>query len=139
MQRHICIALLLSALAGTAAAQVLNVRTGGWDLTVKSNSGGEAMEVKTRTCLKKEDLDAGAVFKKNEDAMNCKTTFVVRSATRLSYTVVCTGADASRSTMEISAPTPETMTIRAKTEGAGAGTVEATGRFASASCAGYDK
>lgn len=139
MRYHAPLAVLLFATTVTAGAQVLNLRPGGWDLTVKDKSGGETNQVTTKICLTKEDLDIGAVFRKNEDAEGCKTTLGVRSPARVTGTIVCTGSDASRSTYEIVAHTPETMTMKTRTEGEGAGTVEVTGRFASPSCKGYDQ
>ena len=130
---------LAAATAGPAAAQPMNLRTGGWDLVVKDLSGPQPVEIRTRLCLKREDIDSGAVFRHNPDAENCKTTIGARTPTRITYTIVCSGAEASRSTFELVAPTPETMTIRARTEGAGQATVEVTGRFANASCVGYDR
>ncbi len=138
MRPNAPIAVLLFATTSTVGAQVLNLRPGGWDITVKERSGGGAVMATTKTCLTKEDLDIGAVFRKNEDAEGCKTTLGVRSTTRVTGTIVCTGSDASRSTYEIVAHTPETMTMKTRTEGADSGTVEVTGRFASASCKGYD-
>lgn len=135
MRRNAWIATLLAATAVPAVAQVLNLRTGGWDLTSKDKSG---VEIKTKMCLTKEDLDAGEAFRKNEDAENCKTTPGVRTATRLTATIVCTGNEPSRSTFELVASSPVTMTIKSRTEGADSGTVEVTGRFASASCKGYE-
>jgi hypothetical protein len=139
MPRNLCIAFLLASTAGTVGAQVLNRRTGGWELTVrKTPAVGEVTELKTRMCLRKEDLDADAVFRSNEDAENCKTTRGTRTATRLTYTIVCTGEDASRSSFELVAKSPETLTIKATTEGVDAGTAEVAGRFASAGCQGFE-
>lgn len=124
MRRETWIFLLLAATTGTVRAQVPNLRTGDWNVTVKENSGGcEVVEVRTKLCLKKEDIDVGEVFRNNEDAENCKTTLGTRSATRVTGTIVCTGGDASRSTYEIVAHSPETMTMKTKTEGAESGTV----------------
>ncbi len=137
MQRGIWIATLLTAASLSVDAQTLNLRTGGWDLVIKDSSDGETVEIKTKMCLKKEDLDADAPFRRNDDAENCKTTLRTRTATRMSYIIVCTGVEASRSTYDITAGNPETMTIKGRTEGSDSGTIEVTGRFASASCLGY--
>jgi hypothetical protein len=135
MQRSALIFPLLAAMAASADAQVMNARPGGWDLTLKDQAG---VETRTKMCLKKEDLDAGEVFRRHEDAENCKTTRGVRTPTRVTYTIVCTGSEPSRSTYDLVATSPETMTVKVRTEGTDAGTLDITGRFASASCKGYD-
>jgi hypothetical protein len=129
--------VLVGAAAG-ASAQALNVRTGGWDLTVKMSFGGQLREHRFKTCVTKEDLDSARAFQKDDD--DCTHKLTTRSATRWAGSVTCGGEHPSKGTFDITAISPESITMKSTREAAkqGSGSIEMTGRFASASCMGYE-
>lgn len=135
--RKLMTGLALAAGAASAGAQVLNLRPGGWEFT--TSTAGQGAPSTTKTCLKKEDLDAGRVFREfQEDDDNCTYNFRTRTATRVTGTIVCTGDAPQKLEFEWIVQNPETF--RSKTTAStnkGPVVYEMSGRFASASCKGY--
>jgi Protein of unknown function (DUF3617) len=123
-----------AVIAASSPAQSLNVRLGGWDMTMTAEIKGAPRVNKFKTCLTKEDIDSNRAFQKDDDCTNKLTT---RTATRWVGTTVCKGDQPSTGTFEIEARNPETIAMKA-TKTPGNVVVEMSGRWASASCKGYE-
>lgn len=140
--RRIYPALLL-ALAAGAGAEPLKVRPGGWDMTMSVSINGGAPKIHPlKSCVTKEDLERDQAFQKDED---CEHKISARTSTRLAGTVSCKSDGVqSRGEFEVLASTPESITLKMSSKGSTpkSGTVESRtevkGRWASASCKGYD-
>jgi len=140
--RHALCALLVAA-SPWASAQPLNVRPGGWDMTVSVSINGGAPKVSPiKSCVTKEDLERDQAFQKDED---CSYKISARSSTRFAGAVSCKNDSMqTRGEFEVVAASPETIVMKTATKGSSAkgGTVdsrmEMRGRWASASCKGYD-
>lgn len=137
------LAAALAATSSWAGAQALNVRPGGWDMTMSLATNGGAPKVSPfKTCVTKEDLARDQAFQKDEDCTNKIST---RTPTRMAGTASCKNDQGqTRGDFEIVAASPETivMTTTSKGSSTRGGSVETRmelkGRWASASCKGYD-
>jgi hypothetical protein len=132
---RVLIGIAAAFIAASSSAQSLNVRLGGWDMTMTADIKGAPRVSKFKTCVTKEDIDSSRAFQKDEDCTNKLTT---RTATRWVGTTVCTGDHPSTSTFEIEARNPETIAVKT-TKAPGNVVVEFAGRWASASCKGYEE
>jgi hypothetical protein len=133
-----------SALPAEAPAQSLNVKAGGWDMKMTMTGGppGAPREMAYKTCVTKEDLDRASAFQKDDD---CTYSVKAATAARWAGTMNCKREDgATTGEFDIQAKSPDTilMTASAKPVRAGKGPgemrMEVTGRWASASCKGYE-
>ena len=125
-----------------AGAQSLNVRPGGWDMTMSVSMGGAGPRVTPlKTCVTKEELETDQAFQKDE---SCVQKLSERTAVRYAGTASCkSSAGQSQGTFEIVAKTPETVQMTTVSKGKGPQgnfdmRMEIKGRWASASCKGYD-
>jgi hypothetical protein len=134
---------MLVATSSWAGAQALNVRLGGWDMTMSLAMNGGAPKVSPyKTCLTKEDLEGAGAFQKDE---SCTYKISARTPTRMAGTSSCKNDQGqTRGDFEIVAASPETIVMKTASKGsiAKGGAVdmrmEVKGRWASASCKGYD-
>jgi hypothetical protein len=139
---RIAIALTLAALSSWASAQALNLRAGGWNMTMSMAMGGGAPRVTPlKTCITKEELDSDQALQKDE---SCVRKLTVRTPTRLAGTMSCKNeAGQVQGTFEIVAVAPDSVHLTTVSKGKGPqGNIdmrlEMKGRWASASCKGYD-
>jgi hypothetical protein len=140
--RHALLAVLVAA-SPWAGAQPLNIRPGGWDITMSVAINGGAPKVSPiKSCVTKEDLERDQAFQKDED---CSYKISARSPTRFAGAVTCKNDSMqTRGEFEVVAASPETIVMKTSTKGSSAkgGSVDARmemkGRWASASCKGYD-
>jgi hypothetical protein len=138
-----CPPALLLATSPWAGAQALNLRPGGWDMTMSLATNGSAPKVSPfKTCVTNEDLERGRTFQKDED---CTYTTSARTPTRTAGTASCKNDQGqTRGDFEIVAASPETVVVKiasssSSTKGGAVETrMELKGRWASASCQGYD-
>lgn len=134
---------MLVATSTWAGAQALNVRAGGWDMTMSLAINGGTPKVNPfKSCVTKEDLARDQAFQKDED---CSYKISARTPTRMAGTVTCKNDQGqTRGDFEIVAASPETIVMKTTSKGSGTkgGAVETRmefkGRWASASCKGYD-
>jgi hypothetical protein len=134
---------VLVAAASWAGAQPLNVRPGGWDMTMSLVVNGTSPKVTpVKSCVTKEDLERDQAFQKDED---CSYKISARTPTRFAGTVSCKNENMqTRGEFEIVAASPEVIAMKTASKGSstkgGAMDVrmEMKGRWASASCKGYD-
>ena len=134
----VCFALAMPAIH----AQTLNLRPGGWDLTMSVTTGGAAARVSPlKSCVTKEELEKDQAFQKDE---GCVQKLSERTPTRYAGTMCCKSTSGqSQGTFEIVARTPETVLMTTSVKGKGPQgnfdiRTEIKGRWASASCKGYD-
>jgi hypothetical protein len=140
--RHALLGILVAA-SPWVAAQPLNIRPGGWDLTLSvAVNGGAPKASPIKSCVTKEDLERDQAFQKDED---CSYKISARSPTRFAGAVSCKNDDMqTRGEFEVVAASPETIVMKTAAKGSSAkgGAVqtrmELKGRWASASCKGYD-
>lgn len=149
----------------TAQAQAIAVKTGGWDMTYKTQTDmpglppelekmAPAQRAKmeaalreswkprshaAKTCLTKADL--AQMAKGPDDEGGCKYSNVKVSSSRWEGDVTCGGGRTGRAVLD--APSPDrvngTVIMRIPTsKGDGKSTMELSGRWASASCKGFD-
>ena len=140
--RRLALPLALVILSPGAQAQTLNLRPGGWDLTMSVAMGGAAARVsQLKSCVTKEELEKDQAFQKDE---GCVQKLSERTPTRYAGTMSCKStAGQSQGTFEIVARTPETVLMTTSVKGKGPQgnfdiRTEIKGRWASASCKGYD-
>jgi Protein of unknown function (DUF3617) len=140
--RCVALVLALGVVSPWAGAQALNVRPGGWDMTISVAMGGGAAKVTPlKTCVTKEELEGDHAFQKDE---SCTHKINARTATRVVGTMSCkTSAGQGQGTIEIVAKTPDTVLMTTTMKGSGPqGSIdvrtEVKGRWASASCKGYN-
>jgi hypothetical protein len=140
--RFTLLAILVAA-SSSAFAQSLNVRPGGWDMTMSVAINGAAPKVAPiKSCVTKADLARDQAFQKDED---CSYKISARTPTRFAGTVSCKNENMqTRGEFEIVAASPEVIAMKTASKGSstkgGAMDVrmEMKGRWASASCKGYD-
>lgn len=136
-----CLAMGALVLPLAIAAQTPNLRPGGYEVTMSVAVGGAASRTsKLKVCVTREDLASMKAFEKDED---CKYQFATRSATRVTGSTVCNmGGTQSKGEFEIQFPTPESYVMTGGNRVAGKpgsdSRIELKGRWASASCDGYD-
>jgi hypothetical protein len=125
-----------------ASAQALNLRPGGWDISMSLAMGGAAPEVSAlKSCVTKEELESDNALQKDE---SCTRKLTARSPTRYAGTVSCKDkAFQSQGTFEIVASSRESFVMTNSVKGTGPKghidmRMEMKGRWASASCQGYD-
>ena len=141
MGKLLCVAALL-ALPLVASAQALAVKTGGWEMTHKMVIDGKAETSVERNCVRKADLDGMASFVKSDE---CTLNMKSRTPTRWALTSTCSSHGVqSSSEIDLAAGNPESisMTVVSQVK-SGDKTqmmrIETTGRWRSASCAGFDE
>jgi hypothetical protein len=151
--------------AQTVSAQAIAVKTGGWEMTYKMQADmpglppelekmapaqrtkmeaalRESWKPRThnaKTCLTKADL--AEMAKGPDDSESCKYSNLKISSTRWEGDMTCAGGRTGRAVLN--APSPDrvngTVTMRIPTsKGEGKSTMELSGRWASASCKGYE-
>lgn len=132
----------LFALSPVASAQALAVKTGGWEMTHKMQIDGKPETSVEKNCVKKSDLDSMEAFVKSE---GCTHDVKSRTPTRWAWTSTCSSSGVqSRSEIDLTAGSPETisMTVVSQVKSADKTQrirIETTGRWRSASCAGFDE
>ncbi len=125
------VVVIAAAACATAVADPLAIKPGGWNMHVVV-AGGKAFDAKS--CVTKEDLQLLRAMGDDD----CKYTVKSSSSSRLAGTSVCAGK--TRGEFEINAKSTEqvAMTITSVDGKGVARGVEITGRWASASCKGFD-
>lgn len=125
-----------------ASAQTLAVKTGGWEMTHNMVIDGKAETSVDKSCVKKSDLDSMDAFVKSEQ---CTHNVKTRTPTRWALTSTCSGQGVqSKSEIDLAVGSPESITMKVVSEvKSGNKTqmmrIETTGRWRSASCAGFDE
>lgn len=142
--RSLLVAAGCIVLAMPVASQPADLRMGGWNVTMAMAMPGQAPRTsELKTCVTREDVDSLRMFNPEE---SCKLSQVQRSAQRLSAHQTCKRPDGgtSESDFEVRFDGPAayamSSTMRPGT-GKGAGStikLEMTGRWAQASCKGFD-
>jgi hypothetical protein len=124
------------------SAQALAVKTGGWEMTHKMVIDDKPETSVEKNCVRKADLDGMAAFVKSEE---CTLNMKSRTPTRWALTSTCSSQGVqSRSEIDLTAGSPETisMTVVSQVKSADKTQmirIETTGRWRSASCAGFDE
>lgn len=151
----------LGFIAPTLHAQSLDAKPGAWETTVKSDMHGsmippdalakmpperramvekmmaEGRSSTNRTCVKKEDLDAGR-FDRQQRA-GCKVDIVTRTSKKIVGTTTC-ASPKTTGTMTFEAKDPEHVVgvIEQQREGGGAIRIDIESRWLGASCDGIE-
>jgi hypothetical protein len=167
--RNAFLALVLPAaswfIPHAVSAQALAVKTGGWEMTYKTQSDmpgmppevekmAPAQRTKTeaalreawkprtataKTCLTKTDL--AEMAKGQDDSGDCKYSNVKVTGTRWEADMACGNGRTGRTVLNASSSdrVSGTVIMRIPTsKGDGKSTMEISGRWASASCKGYE-
>jgi hypothetical protein len=140
--RH-ALATTLIAASTWAGAQSLDIRPGGWNLTMSLSINGAAPRVSPlKSCVTKEELQRDQAFQQDND---CIRKISARTPSRIVGTMTCRSDDMQmQGEFEMVAASPESVMMKTTTKGIGkaVGTIESRmeikGRWASASCKGYD-
>ena len=153
--------LALGLAASTLHAQSLNAKPGAWETTVKSSMNGavippealarmpperramvekmaaEGRSSTAKTCVKKEDLDAGRFDRQQREG--CKVDVVSRSSTKVVANTTCTSPKTT-GTMSFEAKDPEHVVgvIDQQREGGGNIHIDIASRWLGASCDGIE-
>jgi hypothetical protein len=159
--KTIVAALVLTALPLAGHAETLDVKTGAWEVTLKTLMEGvpipkealasmppeqrarmeEAMRARSgkvntstqRSCTTRKDLDRGELMR-SEDP-NCKRKVITQNARHLEFEEVCTGPEPSRSHFKFDAPSNERYTGSIDMmRGDGKVHVDMSGRWIGATC-----
>ncbi len=110
------------------------------EAATKQQSAGGSHTHSSKSCVTKEDLNRGKFEAgKDEDAKNCQYRIVTQTATHMQSSFQCTGDEARSGEMKFEALSPEQIkgAIQVATPN-GKVTVELTGHWLAASCAGAD-
>lgn len=151
------------AMAGTAQAAPLDVKTGSWDMTVTTvlsglklppealakippekraqveqmmaDRNGKPTTVTRKACIKQEDLDQNKLLK--SDNPNCTAQVTTQTATTLAATRTCSGNPPSTGKLNFTARDRENVkgTIDQEQNG-GKVHIDIAGKWVSASCDG---
>jgi hypothetical protein len=133
---------VLLALPLLASAQSLAVKPGGWEMTHKTQIDGKAETIIEKNCVKKSDLESMDAFVKSE---GCTHDIKSRTPTRWALSSTCLqGGAQSKSDIDLTVGSPESIAMKVATQitrGASTQTIriDTTGRWRSASCAGFDE
>lgn len=135
---RLAVAVCLDVVAGAATAQALAVKPGGWNLHIVPTGVPGARPFDAKSCITKEELQSLRAFQKDDD---CKYTVKSSTAARWAGSAVCDGKERGEFELVAKADDQIAMTI-SFTDGAGGKgalrRVETTGRWASASCKGFN-
>ena len=110
------------------------------EAATKQQSAGGSHTSSSKSCVTKEDLNRGKFESdKDEDHKNCQYRVVTQTATHMQSSFQCTGDAARSGEMKVEALSPEQIkgAIQVTTPN-GKVTVELTGHWLAASCAGAD-
>jgi hypothetical protein len=126
-----------------ARAQPADLRLGGWNVTMTMTVVGQPPHTsQLKTCVTKEDVDSLRMFNPEE---GCKLSQTQRSAQRVSAKQTCKRGDGGTSEgdfdVRFDGAAAYTMTAMMRHSGKGAppdGRLEMKGRWAQASCKGFD-
>lgn len=151
-----------------AANLPLNLKPGGWEITTTTTMSGNPVPASvlanmppaqrakmdamfkaraakphtmvSKSCITPKDLKDSVrnPFGRDEDK-SCKSTVISATGTEWQAAIVCTGEDARKGTMKITAVSPTQMkNVVEMTTGTSKSTITQTGQWKSASCTGYD-
>jgi len=134
---RVAAAAALMVAAGATQAQALAVKPGGWNLHVVPTGTPGARPFDSKSCVTTEELQSLRAFQKDDD---CKDTIKSSTSSRWAGSAVCDGK--MRGEFEIVAKGDDQIAMTLSMEGAGGKSalrrMEMTGRWAGASCKGFD-
>lgn len=160
-----CAVSLVFVAACPVFADVLNVKTGAWEMTTTTlitgmpipaeslakmtpeqrtrmeamiaDRAGKPSKHVSKSCVTQEDLDQDSMIK--SDNVDCKKEVISRSTTKIVVTETCDAPNASTSNVIIEAKTPENVVANMDMTQPGASgkiQVNIDGRWLGASCSG---
>jgi hypothetical protein len=141
MRQQLGVAALL-VLPLVSSAQSLAIQPGGWEMTHRTLIDGKAETIVEKSCVRKSDLDRMDAFVKSE---GCAYNFSSRTPMRWALNGTCLQGDAKAMTdIDLTVGSPESIAMKVATQiTRGSSTqsirVDTTGRWRSASCAGFDE
>lgn len=98
-----------------ARAEPIDLKTGGWEVTVTTSGAGAADKQTFQTCVTKEGLASGSVFE-GEDEASCTRKVITQSAQRFEFDEACREPE----------PSKGHMTFEAKSRDAYVGSIDRT-------------
>jgi len=119
-----------------AHAEPIDLKTGGWEVSVTTTGAGAAADKQTfQTCVTKQDLASGGVFE-SEDETNCTHKVITQSAQRFEFDEACREPEPSKGHMVFEAKSREAYvgSIDRTLEGGAQVHIEMSGHWVSATC-----
>jgi hypothetical protein len=127
--------LTLCLLPCCAHAEPIDLKTGGWEVSVTTTGAGETDKQSFQSCVTKEGLASGSVFE-SEDETNCTRKVIRRSAQRFEFDEACREPEPSKGHMSFEAKSREAYvgSIDRTLQGGAQVHIEMSGHWVSATC-----